>query len=112
MTWLNSMKIRKKDSNFETFWILRRVQMARNSGCWISFMHYTRENAGSKAKMVEICVVLGRNAQISWNSWLISLSLVKIFFQVWNFAAFLLQKTKQKPLYLFQFMRNLTQSRD
>ena len=36
--------------------------MAQNSGCWISFAHYTRENAGSKAEMVEICVILGRNA--------------------------------------------------
>ena len=60
--WLKSTKMRKKDSNFKTFWILRRVQMARNSGCWISFVHYARENAGSKAAMVEICVILGRNA--------------------------------------------------
>ena len=98
------MKISKKDSNFETFWILRRVRMAQNSGCWISFMHYARENTGSKAEMVEICVILDGNAQISWNSSLTFPSLVQKILQVWNFAAFLLQKTRQEPLYLFQLM--------
>ena len=41
--------------------------MAQNSGCWISFVHYARVNAGSKAKIVEIHVILGRNVQILWN---------------------------------------------
>ena len=99
--WLKSMKIRKKDSNFETFWILRRVRIALNSGCWISFMHYARENAGSKAKMVKIYIILGRNARILWNSQLASPSLVRKILQVWNFITFLLQKARQEPLYLF-----------
>ena len=105
------MKIRKKDLNFETFWILRRVRMAQNSGCWISFAHYARENAGFKDKMVEIHVILGRNARISWNSWLTLLPLVQEVLQMWNFAAFLLQKTEQEPLCLFQLMSGLAQSR-
>ena len=54
--------------------------------------------------MVEICVILGRNAQISWNSRLVPLSLVQKILQVWNFVALLLQKTRQEPLYLFQLM--------
>ena len=65
--------------------------MAQNSGCWISFMHYAWENTESKAKMVEIHVILGRNAQILRNFWLASLSLVQKILQVWNFVAFLLQ---------------------
>ena len=78
--------------------------MAQNSDCWISFVHYARENAGSKAKMVEIHVILGRNARISWNSRLASSSLVQKILQVWNFVAFLLQQTRQESLYLFQLM--------
>ena len=109
--WLKSMKMRKKDLNFETSWILKRVRMAQNSGCWISFVHYARENTGSKGEMVEICIILGRNAQISWNSWLTFLPLVRKVFQVCNFMALLLQKTKQKVLYLFQLMSGLEQSR-
>ena len=58
-------------------------------------MCYTRENAGSKAKMVEIRVILGRNAQISRNSWLTSLSLVKIFSSV-EFCSFPSTKDKAK----------------
>ena len=85
--------------------------MARNSGCWISFAHYARENAGSKAEMVEIHVILGRNGQISWNSWLTFLPLVRKILQVWNFMAFLLQKTKQEALYLFQLISGLEQLR-
>ena len=45
-------------------------------------MQYARKNAGSKAKMVEIYVILGRNAQILLNSQLTFLPLVQKVLQV------------------------------
>ena len=61
--------------------------------------------------MVEIHVILGRNAQILWNSQLASLYLVQKILQVWNFVAFLLQKTRQEPLYPFQLMSEFSSIR-